>query len=40
MDIFEKLREIISQTQITNLLPDFEIVYDFGGDVLLKNSNL
>lgn len=29
-----------SLSQITNLLPDFEIIYDFGGDVLLKNINL
>ena len=29
-----------SLSQITDLLPDFEILYDFGGDVLLKNSKL
>jgi hypothetical protein len=30
----------IGLTEICNLLPNYEIVYDFGGDVLLKNKNL
>lgn len=30
----------IGLPEICELLPNFEIIYDFGGDVLLKNKNL